>query len=59
MKPGKTQRRKVIGICGCPDCREFLTAKGRYGKHFGVVRAESKVEYDLKIGDNESYDEHE
>lgn len=49
MKPGKTQRRKVIGLCGCPDCRWALTSAGRYGKRFGVVRAESKVEYDLSL----------
>lgn len=53
MKPGKTQRRKVIGLCTCPECREFLTAKGRYGKNFGVVRAESKVDYDLSLIDND------
>ena len=57
MKPGKTQRRKVIGLCKCPECREFLTSKGRYGMNFGVVKALVKVDFDLKNIDNIEYEE--
>jgi hypothetical protein len=59
MKAKNRRRNKKWGPwgrCGCPDCRDGLTSVGKFGKHFGVVKAEVKVEFDLSLLDNASND---